>query len=156
MYRLPPDLIVHENYRVGLHALCQIRNIHHSCLQESEDPEAMTKFLMGYGPQGGLAAASFILPSTGYVNISKSIPKGIRMNSLVARCSRKKRGKERERLGTEYLHNVSSLAMKMCTCDQVHFPPREEYDSDEEEEEGKPLTQEELRARALKGVGQST
>ena len=40
--------------------------------------------------------------------------------------------------------------------DQVHFSLREEYDSDEEEEEGKPLTQEELRARALKGVGHST
>lgn len=62
--------------------------------KESGDPDMMSKFLMGHGPQGGLAAASFVLPSTG-----------------------------------------------------------DDYDSDAEaEEEGKPLTQEELRARAMKGI----
>jgi len=54
----------------------------------------MIKFLMGQGPQGALAAPSFILPSTG-----------------------------------------------------------DGYESEEEGEEvGKPLTQEELRARAVKGI----
>lgn len=33
--------------------------------QESDDPEAITKFLMGQGPQGTLAAASLVLPSIG-------------------------------------------------------------------------------------------
>ncbi len=33
--------------------------------QESEDPEVMTKFLLGHAAQGGLSTTSFVLPSTG-------------------------------------------------------------------------------------------
>ena len=61
-----------------------------------------------------------------------------------------------QRLITSYSHETLPSNYMLTTYDQVHFSPREEYDSDEEEEEGKPLTQEELRARALKGVGHST
>lgn len=39
-----------------------------SLSQESDDPEAMTKFLMGLGPGQTLTSSSFVLPTTaGYV-----------------------------------------------------------------------------------------
>ena len=34
-------------------------------LQESDDPEAMTKFLMGLAQSNSLATSSFVLPTTG-------------------------------------------------------------------------------------------
>lgn len=34
-------------------------------VQESDDPQALARFLMGYASQGKLAASSLVLPSVG-------------------------------------------------------------------------------------------
>ena len=56
-------------YRESSISLCTLISSHHQILQESEDPEAMTKFLIGLAQSSSLAASSFILPTTGYVSV---------------------------------------------------------------------------------------